>query len=740
MPKYIVTNGSNFQPFTYDELAKPIQQMAEAHNAAQDAYDALSMETAALGRYISDNEDDKQAKALYDEYNNRLRTLQDNLWNNGYTSSTRKDLSAAKTGYAGDIKRLQEAIKSRQEKSKEYWDTKHKHPDMIMGADPGLSGLDNYLNDDTYGQNYYSYSGTQFMEEVGTDAKARANEMLRDPRIINDPRLAGYITRIKKDGFTSQEVMAASQAVRSAIGGDNTAIQNLDPASTILADVLMNHLNSTGAAGNVSAEEFNRLFDYGVSGLSQAIGKTDVQYMSDKVWDFNKQIALQNHSHALSEASRRATAAAKANAGNTQNTRGYSMDELSTFMKNRESDKATGIINKYFVKPFNKKPILKDGTVINNPAEAEDIINRLGRQDIISKFGIDPVDAKANENGRYDGKDIKIARKAESIGSSGVKIVNGGADTRGNGFTMYIKNNDGKWEANDELYKEYNSMLSDFNLSLNKFKTENPDVKIEDLIISRNDWEKIRKKNNIPDTVANDDIPDVLATQAGIGRITPAEIAPSTRDMDTTRENYARFMIEASNRAKAQQGKLSKTDESLFYPVNKGSIAEKGVGAEDVFGKKGDNELSSVYVYPEDLARNKVRVVIGGKEYAVNPAMLGNNMDAQVRKLREPIAEIMTPITNPSKALSLSDKEYSDWLYITSYCLGDYMPKNNNGQVAAPADIVRNPQLQSELRAAVNEFMSSVISDARDNMMLNNYQVRGNTSSKAEGYNDYYGE
>lgn len=722
MPKYIVTNGSNFQPFTYDELARPIQQMAEAHNAAQDQYDALSMETAALGRYISDNEDDKQAKALYDEYNNRLRTLQDNLWNNGYTSSTRRDLSAAKTGYAGDITRLQAAIKSRQERSKEYWDTKHKHPDMIMGADPGLSGLDNYLNDDTYGQNYYSYSGTQFMGEVGTDAKARANEMLRDPRIMNDPRLAGYITRITQDGFTSQEVMAASQAVRSAINGDNTAMQNLDPASTILADILMNHLNSTGAAGNVSAEEFNRLFDYGVSGLSQAIGKTDVQYMSDKVWDFNKQIALQNHSHALSEASRRAAAAAKANVGNAQNTSGYSMDELSTFMKNRESDKATGAINKYFVKPFDKQVILKDGTVLTNPSEAEDVINQLGRGDIISKFGVDPVDAKGTIHGQYNGEEIKIS-----------PLTN-------NQWVVYRKNDKGKWKNDESLSREYESMLTDFNTNLNDWKSKNDNINLDDLIISHSDWDKIREKNNIPETIANEDIPNVLATQAGIGRVTPAKIAPYTRDMDATRENYARSMIEAYNRAMAQQGRLSKTDESLFYPVIKGGIAEKGVGAEEVFGKKGDNELSSVYVYPEDLARNKVRVVIGNKEYAVNPAMLGNNMDAQVRKLREPIAEIMTPITNPSKALSLSDKEYSDWLYIASYCLGDYMPRNNNGQVATPADIVRNPQLQSELRTAVNEFMSSVISDARDNMMLNNYQVRGNTSSKAEGYNDYYGE
>lgn len=729
MPKYIVTNGSNFQPFTYDELAAPIQQMAGAHNAAQDAYDALSFETAALGRYISDNEDDKQAKALYDEYNNRLRTLQDNLWNNGYTSSTRRDLSAAKTGYAGDITRLQAAIKSRQERSNEYWDTKHKHPDMIMGADPGLSGLDNYLNDDTYGQNYYSYSGTQFMEEVGTDAKARANEMLRDPRIMNDPRLAGYITRITQDGFTSQEVMAASQAVRSAIGGDTTAMQNLDPASTILADVLMNHLNSTGAAGNVSAEEFNRLFDYGVSGLSQAIGKTDVQYMSDKVWDFNKQIALQNHSHALSEASRRAAAAAKANAGNTQNTRGYSMQEISTFIKNKRASEATGAINKHFIKPFEKPVTLKNGTVLSTPEEAEAVINSLGRDKIVSKFGVDPIDQKKiNAVGKYNGKDIKIQHN--EYGSTGVpnKLE----------WIVLEKNNDGKWIPNNKLSEEYASDINEFNKNLNNWRKENSDIKLENLIISQSDWDTIRKKNNIPDYVSNEDIPYVLSTQAGIGNISPAEIAPPSRDMDTTRENYARYMIEAYNRAGHQNKKLGKTSERLFYPISNGSVSQSGVGAEKVFGKNADKELSSVSGYPEDIIKNRVRIMVNGKEYLVNPAMLGNNMDAQVSKLIEPVKELMTPITNPSLALHMSEQEAAKWLYLANGILGNYFPIAEMG--ITPDDVVRNPQYQSELRTAVNKFISSTISDARDMMMQENYQVRGNTSANAVGYNEYYNE
>ena len=377
MPRYLVTNGSNFQPFTYDELSRPLYEMAAAHNAAQDQYDTLSTETSALKRYISDNPGDKQAKELYDSYVNKLNSLQENLWNNGYTATTRRDLSQARSGYASDISRLGVAIKNRQDRSAEYWKTKHDHPDMIMGDDPGASGLDNYLNDDMYGTNWYHYSGNQFMTEVGADAKARANELVRDPQIMNDPRLAGYITRITQDGFTSTEVANASAAVKAMLNGDVSLMQSLDPASAILADVLTSHLESTGAAGKVSASEFERLFDYGRAGLSQAIGKTDIKDMSDKVWDFNKQIALQNHAHALSEASAARRAAASGGGSGTGNGKEdlgeHTEDTETTSGSNPGARKARMKLDKLFG-PDTVRITSMGGTQVRGGAEASELV------------------------------------------------------------------------------------------------------------------------------------------------------------------------------------------------------------------------------------------------------------------------------------------------------------------------------------------------------------------------------
>ncbi|MBO6248878.1 MAG: hypothetical protein J6N54_08725 [Bacteroidales bacterium] len=301
MPKFLVTNGSNFQPFTYDELTRPLYEMAEAKRNTQDQYDALSMQTEALRNYISENEDDKRAKAMYDNYVSKLNALQENLWSHGYTASTRRDLNAARAGFSSDIARLGKAIENRQTRSAEYNKFRHEHPDMVMGSDPGLDGLDNYLDNDLYGTDWYQYSGDKFTAEVAADAGARMKEVFEDPEISQDPRLTGYIAVKKKQGATSEDVAKASAAVLSYLGGDTEAMNGLELVPSILANVLMQHLQSTGAAGKVDSNEFGRLVKYGISGLSASIGSQDTNFLADKQWEKNMQFALAGYQNQLAK-------------------------------------------------------------------------------------------------------------------------------------------------------------------------------------------------------------------------------------------------------------------------------------------------------------------------------------------------------------------------------------------------------------------------------------------------------
>lgn len=301
MAKFIATSSSYFQPFSYDELIKPILMQQEAHGAAQDTYDQLAMETSALENYISQNEDDAQARRLYDNYMTKLQTLQDNLWKNGVTAQTRRDLHAARNAYASDITRLAKAVENRQARSKEYWDIRHNNPDMVMGADPGLSGLDYYLNDDNYGRDYFSYDSGKFESAVADEWRTRAKDMLRgltDPNgVVKNPRLEAMLTRVIQQGVTNAEVSAAGNVVDDVI--DMTEQQRsqyydlnkVDPIVRMLSESLVSRYDSTGIrSGNVDASERARLLNRGKAGLSAGILGTKIEDFQDPEFALNQEL------------------------------------------------------------------------------------------------------------------------------------------------------------------------------------------------------------------------------------------------------------------------------------------------------------------------------------------------------------------------------------------------------------------------------------------------------------------
>jgi len=286
MAKYLVTSGSYFQPFTYDELAKPVMQAAEMHRATQDAYDQYNMEAEALRHYLETEPDDSNARRMYESYMTKLQNLQNNLWSNGYNAQTRRDLAAARAGYASDITRLGTAIELRQKRSEDWGNYRREHPDAIMGTDPGLDSLDEYLKNDRYGSDFFVTSGNQLAQDVAADLQARGQELMSKPELM-DMNLPGYYFLRTNNGFTNEQVNTAMDAVRAYWNGDGgEAMASLDPITKIAADTIKYHLDKTGASSNVAADEFGRALDFAAYGASQGVGQPKDERLENKQWDY----------------------------------------------------------------------------------------------------------------------------------------------------------------------------------------------------------------------------------------------------------------------------------------------------------------------------------------------------------------------------------------------------------------------------------------------------------------------
>lgn len=524
MSRFIVTSGSDFRPFSYDELIKPVKDSAEAHAAAADAYDQLSMETAALGNYISSEKGsgDVRARAMYDNYMQKLQNFQNNLWENGVTAGTRRDMTVARFAYAQDITRLQKAIQDRQTRSQEYWTAKHNHPDLIMGADPGLGGLDNYLDNDQYGKNWYAYSGDSFVNEVGMDAKARASEMLRNPEIFSDPRLVGYLTRIEKEGFTSDEVNKAGSLVHGILFGDidRSTIAGQSTPESILASVLLSHIDSTGAQGKVDVGEMERLFNYGMSGLSQAIGKTKYDYMSNKAWDEAMARGRIAYQHSLSQ---KAAAGAAAKNGkdpdNPQNE--YMRNWYQKTFSGENGEQMRRRLDNFLGSDSSGKslPMLvtKDGRYeVHDAADASNLVHGYDiRKGYKEKLGFDI--------GReISGKDRNLEDKwiyGENVPYDGQLIR-----TRYNpltGSVQIMRPGDNKFRTSMRLTDEYNEGRKELLENYNYYKENEPDIFKRATIDPNSQYEFYTKNGidyNVPLNELRDFVGQDMTTASGYSR------------------------------------------------------------------------------------------------------------------------------------------------------------------------------------------------------------------------------
>ena len=756
MPKFLVTNGSYFQPFTYDELSKPVVQTVEAHNAAQDAYDQLNMETSALGRYITDNPGDEQAKKLYDTYLTKLNSLQDNLWRNGYNAATRRDLAAARSGYAGDITRLQAAIKARQERSKEYWDARHKNPDLVTGEDPGLSGLDAYLNDDTYGQNYFAYSGKQFMEEVGIDAKARASEMLRDPEVSKDPNLVGYLTRITQEGFTNAEVDAASFAVKAALNGDASLLKALDPSSAILANVLTSHLESTGAAGRISSNEMNRLLDYGKAGLSQAVGKRKDDVMADKVWALNAELEMARKKADINvDEYRRKKALDNPQPEENVEDRGYETNAAYTRLMSKTAQKTADDMNDKFQHGSFKNadgsdkeiPIRLPGNDVMIAKNATDVTNRIYKneayQRIMDEMGLDvslpgyglfrtKKGKQFSKDGRFMTDDLSREdekRLGLPKGSVAVK--------------EYVN---GKWVLNDGYTRGFNKGKREYDSYIQEAKRLNPDLKLSDYVVLPENEKKLREKYDIPDTVPFADLETAIERKE-IDQITVApQLVGTGQEYDDARQRYAR-LIDDFYANLSGAGGLGNSSIGAFYKVGEGgySTSKKGETEKSkVFtltkdGHIDPNCISSIYMLPQDINSNDTKLRIRvldkngkGTDWVVSSKMFGPDVASAVNNpaFVTSMQHLMMPVSNSTELLGSSDNNSAVWSVGALSVLGNRFP-TDEGEYPTAKEILRNDGLYDAYLSAVNAYVQDILSIPLDETTLGVRQHPGYSSTKA---------
>ena len=150
MPNYSLVANSTFQPFSFQELAMPIDRENAYHENILNEYDKLSSQSdilEALGSDVRDKDTDTYKK--YKDFSQTLLNARDKLNSNGLDFDVRNTLSNLRTAYSKEIVPIQTAYNKREQEYQEQRRALMSNPSLIFLRDAATSSVDDYIKNPT---------------------------------------------------------------------------------------------------------------------------------------------------------------------------------------------------------------------------------------------------------------------------------------------------------------------------------------------------------------------------------------------------------------------------------------------------------------------------------------------------------------------------------------------------------------------------------------------------------------
>lgn len=287
MAKFLVTSGSKFEPYSYDELVKPLMQATEAHKQTQEVYDELAANAESVGALIS--KDDVKAKQMYDAYSNTLDTYINDLQQNGYNISAQRGLSQLRRQYGRDITAIQNAVTRRRQLADEFRKRADSDPTFLAEMNPANQSLDRWLENPEYG--YYRSASGAFLQDQTSKLAATLKDQLA-ARLTALGYDNQYFETATFTGATQEQVNAAKAAFMNGTGPTG------DMVTDTLLDIMNNVYEGSGIGGWSNPEMSLKAKQYIANGANSALGgapKFDT--LSNKAWDLQAALTKQAYSN-----------------------------------------------------------------------------------------------------------------------------------------------------------------------------------------------------------------------------------------------------------------------------------------------------------------------------------------------------------------------------------------------------------------------------------------------------------
>lgn len=261
----LVVNTSNFKPFTYEEMVRPLLLYKQEEEARQKAYLDLQEKASTL-EDLAASEKDAEAYGAYTAYKNRLREVADAMAKNGLTRQNNQVFNLRKS-YINDIKPLNDLLEKRN-KLVEEQRANNKDGTNIYSIDYGDMPLAEMKKNPT--QTYNTLNGNVIRAMSAEIFAPLAKQILESPEYTSISGKVGkqYFQERIQRGYTLDQMINELQGTE---------------AGSKLAQVKQNILSSLGmdkkgfsTAKQAQVEQFVNM------GAMAALGETEYGNLNDK--------------------------------------------------------------------------------------------------------------------------------------------------------------------------------------------------------------------------------------------------------------------------------------------------------------------------------------------------------------------------------------------------------------------------------------------------------------------------
>lgn len=261
--KIVLTNSAKFNPYTFDEMLKPLAMASDAYNAVQSGIEELGAKADLMKMYANEVPDSKTAN-MYNSYAKDLENQASMLAKHGLTPASRQGLLNMKRRYSSEVVPIETAVARREALTKEQREALLRDPSLMFDVDYSKTQLDYLL--DNPNATYNPISGNELTKRAAQMAGNLAKVVQGNPKyqsILNGQ----YFQQMTQMGYTPSQIM------QTVLNDDNAPVELRQIAETVFNDA---------GLSKYSQDIQDRARGFINSGLYEGIGTAKYDAMSNR--------------------------------------------------------------------------------------------------------------------------------------------------------------------------------------------------------------------------------------------------------------------------------------------------------------------------------------------------------------------------------------------------------------------------------------------------------------------------